>query len=450
MQQSRGLLHEVYHSFASLKLTIFIFLTLAVFSLVGTLMPQGLNDADVQSQFSPGVASWIRMLGLNDVYHTGWFRFLLLLLCVNLIICSIERLPKTVRLLRHREEHLDPQKLLKFSCSNRITTKLPMNEARERITRIVSESFAPLKTMDNPGAFSAFAEKGRWSPLMVYVTHASVLLIILGALIGSLWGFKGFMNIPTGDTSAMVQLYSGQRTVALPFQVRCDKFDVSFYDTGAPKEYRSDLTLLKQDNEILKRSIRVNDPLTYDGISIYQASYGSILKQAEAELKDQETGKTYNLTLPYGKPVPIPGTNEMVEAVSYQQDLSRFGPAVGMELLKEGGGDPEGAWILVKVPGFHGNRLGNYHVQVTGTELGQYTGLQVKKDPGVWLVYLGFIVMVLGVGMTFYSSHRRIWIIATPGKSSTQIVIAGRSNKNQYAFEHDFKNLTERLQRETK
>jgi cytochrome c biogenesis protein len=385
---------------------------------------------------------------LNDVYHAGWFRLLLLLLCVNLVICTIERLPKTLRLLKFREEHIEPQKLLKFTYHTEISTRLPLQEVQPRLEKLFSREFAALQPVGTADGFGAFAEKGRWSPFMVYIVHLSVLLILLGALLGSFFGFKGFMNLPEGEASSEVDLYRGQQSVTLPFQVRCDHFEASFYDTGAPKEFKSDLTILDQDREVLKRSIRVNDPLTYEGISFYQASYGSFLTQAEVDLSDRESGKTYKMVLPFRKILAIPGTQDKVEVVDYQQDLGRFGPAVAVVLFKEGVKEPSGSWILVKMPDFHGNRIGNYQVKITNTQTGQYTGLQVKRDPGIWMVYLGFIVMIAGVGLAFYTSHRKLWILASPGNASTKIIIAGRSNKNSLAFEQEFKRLSDLLQAE--
>jgi len=449
MDQKTGFLQSLYQNLASIKLTVGIFLTLAVASLVGTLLPQGLTEGDLQRQFGTGMAQVMKFLGLNDLYHTGWFRFLLLLLCLNLVVCTAERLPKTLKRLRHREDKIDPQKLLKFGCNKEIATRLPLEEVQSRITQVVSKEFAVPQRLENPDIYSAVAEKGRWSPLMVYVVHISVLVVLLGALLGSLFGFKGMMNLSEGETSAEVMLSSGRQSVLLPFQVRCDKFEVSYYDTGAPKEFRSDLAIVGNGKDVLKESIRVNDPLTFEGVTFYQATWGTTLKQAEVELVDHDSGKIYPMTLPYGEIKTIPGTKDQVEIVNYQQDLSRFGPAVGLALIKEGQAEPDGSWILVNVPQFHGNRIQNYQVKVTKTEPVNYTGLQVKKDPGVWTVWFGFTVMLLGIGLTFYTSHRRIWIWASPaqqGRTGTRIVLAGRASKNSLAFEQEFNELSDRLQ----
>jgi cytochrome c biogenesis protein len=353
-----------------------------------------------------------------------------------------------LKLLQRRDEQISPEKLEKFNCHTEITTPRPLDAARTQLTEVISEAFAPLQPLQGSDAFCAVAERGRWSRLMVYIIHFSVLVILLGALLGSLFGFKGFMNLSEGEASDEVLLSMGKDPVMLPFQVRCDDFNVSFYDNGAPKEYRSDLTILDKGQEVLKQSIRVNDPLSYQGVTFYQASYGSMLKQVEIEIQDSDAGTAHKLTLPYREVVSIPGTHDEIEVMQYQENFSNFGQAAAIVLLREGE-QPSGSWILADMPEFHGNRIQNYRVKVLNIEKGHYTGLQVKRDPGVWFVYIGFIVMLTGIGMTFYTSHRKLWVWASPsksGKNTTTVFIAGKTNKNSLAFEQEFNHLCARLQ----
>ena len=448
MQQKKGFIASLYENFSSMRLTVFLFLTLALSSIIGTLLPQGTALEELERHYGPAVSRWIEAIGLNDLYHTGWFRTILLLLCINLIICTIQRLPKTLKLIQHREEQISPERLEKFSCHTRLTTPQPLATTQAQLQEVIADEFAPLQPLAGTEAFRAVAERGRWSRLMVYIIHLSVLVILVGAILGSIFGFKGFMNLAEGESSDEVMLDRGAKAILLPFQIRCDDFAVSFYDTGAPEEYRSDLTIIDNGQEVLKQAIRVNDPLTYRGVTFYQASYGSILKQAEIELQDRDSGATQKLTLPYREVVPIPGGQDEVQVMQYQENLGNFGQAVAIVLFKEGQ-EPTGSWILADMPDFHGNRLQNYRIKVLQVEKAQYTGLQVKQDPGIWFVYLGFTVMLLGIGMTFYTSHRKIWVWASPdqaGKASTTLLIAGKTNKNSLAFEQEFNQLCARLE----
>jgi cytochrome c biogenesis protein len=199
---------------------------------------------------------------------------------------------------------------------------------------------------------------------------------------------------------------------------------------------------------VLAKSILVNDPLTYAGVTLYQSSYGAILKQAEVEFRDQDSGNAHKLLLHFGEAKTIPGTSDRVQIVDYQQNMGQFGPAVAIALFQEGE-EPTGSWILSKMPEFHGNKIKNYGVHVIDAQEGYYTGLQVKKDPGVWIVYAGFTAMLIGIALTYYMSHRKLWIWLGPaktGKGATAIVMAGRTNKNPIAFEKYFNGLCERLE----
>ena len=181
---------------------------------------------------------------------------------------------------------------------------------------------------------------------MVYGVHISVLVVLVGALAGSYLGFKGTMNLSEGETSDKVLVAGGESVLELPFMVRCDKFEISFYDTGAPKEFRSDLAIIDKGREVLKDSIIVNDPLTYEGITFYQANYGTTLKGAEIELTDRDSGAKIAMSLPMLQPVNIPGTGDQLTITDYRQDLMRFGQAIELTYAKAGQPPrPNGFWL---------------------------------------------------------------------------------------------------------
>ncbi|MHC1728711.1 MAG: cytochrome c biogenesis protein ResB [Syntrophobacteraceae bacterium] len=451
MSKDQNLPGKILDWLASLKLTLILFFALAAASVIGTLLPQGMSSHDLHTNF-PATASMIELLGLNNLYHSTWFKIMLLLLCTNLLACTLDRLPKTVRIIQRREEPFDSNKLTKFSCSRLITTKMSQDEAKSILTGAVSEFFGDLRELPSPGPFCAVSEKGRWSRLMVYGVHLSVLVVLVGALMGSILGFKGFMNLDEGKSSDKVVLAGGQESLHLPFIVKCEDFDVSYYDTGAPKEFRSDLTIIEDGKEVLKQSIIVNDPLTYKGITFYQSSYGSTLRSAEIELKDRDSGKTSKMNLPFHELQTVPGTGDRIQIVGFSENMRGAGPAFRILMAKEGQDSFQAAMVLADHPEFHGNRIHNYGIRVLRTDKAFYTGLQVKKDPGVLVVWIGFTLMIIGIGMTFYSSHRKLWACAEPDKKGKGIIVtvAGRTSRNAPGFGERFNELCVRLENQLK
>jgi len=440
---------------ASLKLTLVLFFVLAGASLIGTLLPQGVGLSELKDHFSPATASLIDLLALNNLYHSMWFRVLLLALCANLAACTMDRLPKTIRLLQSFESPFDSEKLSRFGINRSISTRLPFEQTRSVVESAVCEAFGGMCPIGpgqvaGKGPFCAVSETGRWSRLMVYLVHLSVLIVLLGALTGSLLGFRGYMNLVEGQSSDEVMPAEGKHIRELPFLVRCDKFEVSFYDTGAPKEFKSDLSIIEAGREVLRRSVIVNDPLTYGGITFYQASYGTTLKEAGIELTNPDSGKKVSIRLAFRQPVNIPGTDDQLMIGEYQENLMGLGAAVDLVYGKEGRWSSS-RWILVDRP-YHGNRIENYLVRVTQTDKARFTGLEVKKDPGVWLVWAGFALMTLAIGLTFYSSHRKLWICIETDKTGekTIVTLAGRTSRNQQTFEEKFEALRSMIERQLK
>jgi cytochrome c biogenesis protein len=440
---------------SSLKLTLVLFFVLAASSIIGTLLPQGVGLPELRDHFSPLAASLINLLALNNLYHSMWFRVLLLALCANLVACTIDRFPKTIRLLRSLESPFDSQKLSRFGLSSSISTDVPFEQAQSIVENAVCQSFGRMCRIGSEhtggvGPYCAVSEAGRWSRLMVYLVHLSVLTVLVGALAGSVLGFKGSMSLIEGQSSDEVTLADGERIRKLPFLLKCDKFEVSFYDTGAPREFRSDLSVLEDGKEVLKRAVIVNDPMTYEGITVYQASYGIALKEAGIELTDSDSGEKISMMLPFRQPVNIPGTADQLMIAEYLENLMRVGQAVEFVYFKQGK-QSSAQWILVDRP-YHGNRIGNYLVRVTQMDKAPYTGLEVKKDPGIWLVWAGFAVMTLAIGLTFYSSHRKLWVCIETDETGnkTTVTFAGRTSRNPHVFEEKFETLCRTVERQLK
>jgi cytochrome c biogenesis protein len=75
------------------------------------------------------------------------------------------------------------------------------------------------------------------------------------------------------------------------------------------------------------------------------------------------------------------------------------------------------------------------------------TGLQVAKDPGVWTVYIGCFMMLIGLYIAFFLSHRRVWVYISENGEQSSVLISGTSNKNRYGFEKEFASLLDRFQK---
>jgi len=421
------LLTQFWDFFSSVKLAIFTLCALAATSIIGTLIPQGETVDFYIQNFGAKTAHFFQILDLQDMYYSWWFLGLLGLLCTNLIICSLDRFPSVWKIITTDNLAIAPERITKMANSTKWefgTDKLNQLD----LAGLLKESgwHPSSKSLDESEIF--FSQKGRWSRCGVYLVHTSILLIFLGAIIGHFSGFKGSIMIPEKSSSEKVFAYKNNQPLALGFEIRCNSFAIEFYDNGMPKEYKSSLTVLEDGREILTRNIEVNSPLTYRGITFYQSSFQGY-QNFLVTITENSSGDSKLFTLPFQK------------QMSWKEKELQFGiinaEVVGQRVVRSKvwfkAGDNPASIVWIKDNDQADFTSGTKKYTISAKQM-YATGLQVAKDPGVWVVYLGCCIMLLGLFMAFFMSHQRIWLYKNNSSNTPQLWLSGSANKNKVAF----------------
>jgi len=436
-----SLMDQVWKFFTSIKLAIFIIIILAIASIIGTIIEQNQPLEKYRQVYTDGAIRLFESLNLFDMYHSWWFLLLLVLFTVNLSCCTIDRLPRAVKVVRNPKTTLDESLEMSLSHVDRWKRKGGLEGLADTYKSAMGGAFAKTLVTENSGTLHLYAEKGIISRFGVYVTHLSIIIIFIGAIIGNVFGFKGFANIVEGESVRTIPTRGGTNHVDLGFAVRCNKFWVDFYPSGQPKEYASDLSVLENGREVLRKKIVVNDPLQYKGIWFYQSSYGAAgAASATLAVHTPDGGKGETVSLAAGQKKEIPGYGT-VSGVDYQNDFQGLGPAL-LVVLEKPGKPPAQFWLLRAYPNFDRQRGDSRYLSFAGVDQIFYTGLQVARDPGVNIVWVGCTLMVIGIMIAFFMSHQRLWIrLSRGGDGRVEVVLAGSTNKNRLAFEKRFEKI---------
>ncbi|PLX80152.1 MAG: cytochrome c biogenesis protein ResB [Desulfuromonas sp.] len=384
---------------------------------------------------SESTYKFLNALQFFDMYHSWWFLSLMGLFAVNLICCSIKRFPGIWKIVHQPRFVADDGLFRTFSNREEVVAKGSIETVRDQMVALLGKRFTAPTVTEQDGKFHLFAEKGKYARFGVYVTHASILIIFIGAMIGNVWGYKAYINIVEGSSIKEVWPRAGQEPIDIGFEIRCDKFEVEFYEGGGrPKEFTSDLVVLENGQEILKKTIEVNDPLSYKGLTFYQSSYGPAGDPTfRFRVKVKETGQTLEVMARQGQHVQLPGGRSF--AVSqFAPNYDNFGPAVQMHINGADGSHGNPFIVLQNFPDFDVRRGGDFSFSLLEANQRYYTGLQVAKDPGVWVVWLGCFLMVVGSLTAFFWSHRRIWATIEPIDKGVGVKIGGSAHRNQPAF----------------
>ncbi len=439
----------VWQFFASVRLSVVILLLLALTSIVGTLIPQNQSDEFYFHKFE-NAYQMLTALNITDMYHSWWFQLLILILAINIIICSIDRLPAILKIVSNKPD-FNIDRFRRYKNLQSFESTKALDSAETLYKKTFKKHFANCVVEPTDNGFRLFGEKGRWTRLGVYIVHASILLLLAGGMAGSIKGFEGTVKIMEGETADTVELKKNQGHIKLNFQIRCDNFDLSLYDTGAPKEYKSDLVIIENGKEVLKKSIIVNDPLRYKGINIFQSFYGSIpSNKVILSFTGKKSGIAYEKEVITNQATDLPEEFGSFLLRGYIPSYDFRGHNIGetfVGVITKPDGKTRNVILPLKYETFDKMFKPDVDVAIVHFEKKSYTGLQVTHDPGVFLVYSGFFFMIAGCFIAFFMSHQSMFMEVTKnGNNSHTVMISGSANKNKLGMTVKVKKIADSLQ----
>lgn len=185
--------------FSSVKLTVVLLLTLALTSIIGTLIPQNESPQAYLKAFGTFLYRFFDVLGFFDLYHSWWFQALMLLLALNVLVCSIDRLSVTWRIIFPERPKFNLSRFRRLEPKEEFTKNGPAEALKKPYYTIISRKFRYCRVEKTDSGYVIFGERGRWTRIGVYIVHLSVICMLVGGVIGSILGFEGFVNLAPGE-----------------------------------------------------------------------------------------------------------------------------------------------------------------------------------------------------------------------------------------------------------
>ncbi len=418
---------------ADLRLAIVLLLAIAIFSISGTVIEQGQTLEFYQANYPEtpalfGFLSWKVILtsGLDHVYRTWWFLALLIVFGASLTACTFTRQFPALGAAQRWKYYSQPRQFQKLALS----AELPETDLDTLATGLTQKRYRVFQ--EGPQIYGRKGIVGRIGPIVV---HASMLLILLGAILGAMTGFFAQEIVPSGETFQIRNIFDAgpwaEAQIPKDWSVRVNRFWIDYTPEGNIDQFYSDLSVLDQaGEEVDRKTIYVNQPLRHRGVTLYQADWGiaavrvklnnSPVLQLPMRQLDNDGPRFWGTWLP-----TKPDLSEGVTLLA--SDLQ------GSVLIYDNAGQLISTVRQGMATEVNGVRLSL--VEVVGS-----TGLQIKADPGIPLVYAGFGLLMLGVIMS-YISHSQVWALEQDGT----VYVGGRTNRAQVAFERELLALLEGL-----
>jgi cytochrome c biogenesis protein len=426
---------ELLPLLADLRLAIALLLVIAIASILGTIIEQGESLAFYQANYPSdpalfGFLDWkmLLTLGLDHVYRTWWYLSILILFGASLTACTFTRQITALRWFsRTWNFYTQPRQFNKLALSGELD-----QGSLAAITPLLQQRGYRIFTRDR----ALYAQKGvagRIGPILV---HASMLIILAGAIYGAMTGFFAQEIVPSGQTFQIRNIFDAGPWAAaqIPqdWSVKVNKFWIDYTPEGAIDQFYSDLSVLDAEGQAVKqKTIHVNEPLRYRGVTLYQADWG--IAAVRVRLNNSPVLEVPMGQLNQGKSriwgTWLPTKPDMSDGVSLvATDLQ------GTLLIY----DNQGQLVSTVRKGMATEVNG---VTLAIADIIGSTGLQIKADPGIPLVYLGFGLLMVGVLMS-YISHSQVWALEADG----HFWVGGRTNRAQVAFERELLEIMQALE----
>ncbi|MDY6938235.1 MAG: cytochrome c biogenesis protein [Cyanobacteriota bacterium] len=417
---------ELLPILANLRLAIVLLLAIAAFSMTGTVIEQGQSLEFYQANYPEdpalfGFLTWkvVLGIGLNDVYRTWWFLALLILFGSSLTACTFTRQLPALKAARRWKFYTQPRQFKKLALGAELETG-----DTDRLFGLLKQRNYRVFTEGD----SLYARKGIVGRIGPIIVHASMLLILAGAIWGSMTGIVAQHLVPSGATFQITNLVeAGRWSMPQIFQdwaVKVNRFWIEYTPEGNIDQFYSDLSILDdRGEEIDRQTIYVNKPLRHKGAVLYQTDWGiagvflrlnnsPVLQLPMAQLDTQGQGRLWGTWVPT-KPDMSEGVSLITKDL--QGTLVVYDNAGQLVSSVRVGGNVEVNGVTLKI------------LDVIGS-----TGLQIKVDPGIPMVYAGFGLLMISALMS-YVSHSQVWALKKDGK----FYVGGRTNRAQVTFERE-------------
>ncbi|APX02747.1 cytochrome c biogenesis protein ResB [Arthrobacter sp. QXT-31] len=468
-----GMLRWAWTQLTSMRTALFLLLLLAVAAVPGSLFPQRPANPSVVTQYikdHPDYGKLLDSLQLYDVYSSAWFSAIYILLFISLIGCVVPRAIAHYKAMRSQPPRT-PKRLSRLPEYGTLVVPadagIPASDAIEDAAALLKKRGYRVEVRHDDGARPSLgAERGFLKEVGNLVFHTSLIGVLVSVAIGGLFGYSGQRILVEGDTfvNTLVgydQFNPGtnfQSSQLQPYSIQLDKFQATFDREsqgkfGQPIDFTADVTTRENPGAPAKKEVlKVNDPVTLGGTSIYltgngyapvvtvRDGNGNIAMQGPvvAKLQGDNYYSSVVIKVPDAKPDQLgfagfflPTAFVTEEGISFSGDPELINPQLSLNSyygdLGLNKGAPQNVFELdVKdLKELNSRNLeaggitlapGNTYTlpegkgSITFDGVKKYVGVDIHHNPGQLSALIFALLAVAGLIVSLYVNRRRVWV----------------------------------------
>ncbi len=477
-----GLLRFMWRQLTSMRTALILLMMLGVAAIPGSFIPQRAQNPMAVRQYyldSPELARWIERFSGFTVYSSPWFSAIYILLFISLIGCVLPRTFEHFQAMRALPP-MTPRNLSRMESFQQFA-----GNGSELDKAQIWFKKSRFRVRSEEGAISA--EKGYLRETGNLLFHLSLILILIGVSVGSLFGMRGEAIVNKGER--FISLATSYDNLSFgklvnedslqPFIIEVVDF-VAKYDpvTNAPQDYTATVRVTNPgETTSTIKTIKVNSPLTFGNTRVYlqangyspivtvRDSTGQVALQGPIPFLPQD-GNLSSIGS-----IKVPDANPQLGFVaSFYPTFVREGGEGGISVFPEAldpkllfsiwegdlgldSGIPQSVYRIdtskMKRIALDSLKPGETFSYPEGTikfeTFVPWINLQIVDDPGKSYSLYGAIAAILGLLASLFGRRRRIWIRIT---STGVVEVAGLAKNGAPGLDAEIERFVTHLKKE--
>lgn len=437
----------------SVRLGVILLTVLVVICCIGMVVMQQ-NVEGFQSYYaalSPAQRLVFERLGFFSIYHSWYFKALLSLLSINIILASIDRFPKSWQYISKPQISVPLRWLEEQDAVSAFELEGAVGSNADRVRAASRDlGFRRVLSTEANGRTYILAESGAWNRLGAYPVHLGLLTILLGGFLSSQTSTGGMLELGPGEATSLIT----QNVVALdnvnkvtkrlPFEIEVTDIEHKLIRRDGPLTPENTIDWItrfriKDEGNVQDAMVQLNQPYDYRGYRFFQSDFSAVVNARRIVLEAKHPGGVEKVEMPRGGSVTL-RNGDKVEFASFRANSASERPNENTTEYR----DPRAVLTVRPVNGesyttYAGmtdaqtplRATGGLRFRLVGFEpVSEKHTLSVQRDPGSGIVYTGFAFLTAALAAVFFFSHQRVWIVLDESTGGTRVLAAGESNRD--------------------
>lgn len=406
---------RIWRFFTSVRMAVLEIASLALLVLIGTL--RGSDAPQWMANAAPALQPLVDRWYAWDVFRSPIFAALLAIISVAIAVCTVNRAPAIWGTINAPRIRTSSGYIERAEVNATFAQGGTLDEVRQGMDSIFGARRYRFFTEQVGNDLHFYADKNRWAKLGTFPFHLALILLLVGGIVTSVYGFR--------DTTFAVAEGETQRVGhGTDLSVELVRFTDSYTQEGVASNYESQVVIYDGAEAVEQGSITVNGPISHGVATFYQGGFGisvdlRIDGPSGTTLYDESLEMGFfnfrdNPDAPAGL-VRLPSEGLQVAVVAPDTNRANL---PDLDTLKLESGQ---VWVQVSPlnPGdWDTEPITAVLDQGSPVEVGdlrllferesRFTVLQVAYNPGIPIFAVASVLLVGGLAATFYFPLRRV------------------------------------------